>query len=191
MAQSAILRVSAEQYLRQEATAQERSEYRDGEVYAMSGGSLNHGTLVHALHGALINATEGTPCVSFGSEIKLRVEAADAYYYPDAMIVCGEIDVESETSGVLKNPIVVFEVLSPGTQRYDKDEKFLDYQTIPELQEIVFLSSERKLAERYERQGDGSWRYTAYLGDVKLPVGAAGIELDLARLYARLRVDEL
>ena len=189
MAQPAVFRVSREQYLRQESAVQERSEYRDGEVVAMSGGSLNHGTLIHALHGALINATEGTPCRSFGSEIKLRVEAADGYYYPDAMVVCGEVEVESETNGIVKNPVVVFEVLSPGTGGFDREQKFFDYQTVPSLREIVFLRSERKVAERYERQGDGSWRYTVYVGDVALPVGAAGIELDLARLYARLRWD--
>lgn len=191
MAQPSVLRLSAEQYLRDEAVAKERSEYREGQVYGMSGGSMNHGTLIHALHIALGNATEGTPCRSFGSEIKLRVEAADAYYYPDAMIVCGEVEVESETNGIVKNPIVVFEVLSPGTQRDDKGEKFTDYQTVPSLREIVFLDSERKVAERYERQGDGSWRYTAYVGDVKLPIGAANLELDLAHLYARLRFDGL
>lgn len=156
----------------------------------MSGGSLNHGTLIHALHIALGNGTEGTPCRSFGSEIKLRVEAADAYYYPDAMIVCGELEVESETSGIVKNPIVVFEVLSPGTESRDKNQKFLDYQTIPGLREIFFLSSERKVAERYERQGDGSWRYTAYVGDARLPVGTVRLELDLTQLYARLRLDD-
>lgn len=191
MAQPAVLSVSREQYLRGEASAQERSEYRDGEVYAMSGGSLNHGTLVHALHGVLINGTEGTPCRSFGSEIKLRVEAADAYYYPDAMVVCGEVEVESTTNGVVKNPVVVFEVLSPGTGRYDKDQKFFDYQTVPSVREIVFLHSERKLAERYERQEGGSWRYTAYVGDAALPITAAGLELDLPSLYSRLRFDDL
>lgn len=190
MAQPAVLSVSREHYLRQEANAQTRSEYRDGEIVAMFGGSLNHGTLIHALHGALINATEGTPCRSFGSEIKLRVEAADAYYYPDAMVVCGELEVESETNGIVRNPVVVFEVLSPGTLREDKGRKFLDYQTVPGLREIVFLDSERQVAERYERQEDGSWRYTAYVGDVRLPIEAAGLDLDLARLYARLRFDE-
>ncbi len=188
MAQPAIFRVSAEQYLLQENTADERSEYRDGEVYGISGGSLNHGTLVHVLHIALGKALEGKSCVSFGSEVKLRIEAADAYYYPDAMVVCGEVEVESETNGIVKNPAVVFEVLSPGTGRYDKDQKFLDYQTVPSVQEIVFLSSERKIAERYERQEGGSWRYTAYLGDVRMSLNAIGINLDLASLYTRLRL---
>lgn len=190
MAQPAVLRIPREQYLRQEATARERSEYRDGVVYAMSGGSLNHGTLIHVLHAALVNGLEGSSCISFGSEVKLRIEAADADYYPDAMVVCGEVEVESETNGIVKNPAVVFEVLSPGTHRDDKGQKFLDYQTIPSLREIVFFSSERKVAERYERQGDGSWRYTAYLGEVRMPLSAIDIELDLASLYARLRFDE-
>ena len=192
MAQPVVLSVSREQYLRGEAVAQERSEYRDGEIYAMSqAGDPNHGTLVHALHIALGNGTEGTLCRSFGSEIKLRVDEADAYDHPDAMVMCGEMEVESETAGIIKNPAVVFEVLSPGTEAYDKNRKFLDYQTVPSLQEIVFLSSERKVAEHYERQGDGSWRYTAYLGDVTLPIGAAGLDLELARLYARLRFDDV
>ena len=156
----------------------------------MSGGSLNHGTLVHALHGALINGTEGTPCVSYGSEIKLRVEAADAYYSPDAMVVCGEVEVESESNGIVTNPSAIFEVLSPGTESHDKSRKFLDYQTVPSIREIVFLHSDRRLAERYERQEGGSWRYTAYVGDVTLPIVAAGLELGLARLYARVRFDE-
>ena len=191
MTQTATLRVTREQYLRQELVAPERSEYRDGEIYAMSGGSLNHGTLVHALHGALINGTEGTPCRSFGSEIKLRVEAADAYYYPDTMVVCGEEEVESESNGIVTNPIAVFEVLSPGTERDDKGQKFLDYQSLPSLREIIFLASDRKVAERYERQEGGSWRYTAYVGDVALPVDAASLTLELTRLYARLRLDDL
>ncbi len=187
MARPAALRLSAEAYLRQEATAHERSEYRDGVMYGMSGGSLNHGTLVHALHGALIDGTEGTPCRSFGSKIKLRVEVADAYDYPDAMVVCGEVEVESETAGIVKNPVAVFEVLSPGTGRYDKDEKFLDYQTVPRVREIVFSHLERQLGERYERQEGGIWRYTADVGDVVVPIAVA--ELDLGRLYARLRFE--
>ena len=188
MAQSLLPRVTAGQYLAREASATERSEYRDGVLLAMAGGSLDHGRIVHALGGELRNMTEGTPCESFGSEVKLRVEAADAYYYPDAMLVCGEVDVESESNGVVRNPVVIFEVLSPGTARFDQKAKFLDYPTVPSVVEVVFLWSERRLAERYERQDDGSWRYTAYLGDI-LPVGAAGIELSLGRLYARLGVE--
>lgn len=185
MAQRVPTLPTAEEYLAREAMASEKSEYRAGRVVAMSGGSLNHGRLVHALGGELREATKGTPCESFGSEIKLRIELTDAYYYPDAMIVCGELDVESETNGIVRNPTVVFEVLSPGTMRFDGKGKFLDYQTVASIREVVFLWSERKLAERYERQDDGSWRYTAYLGDT-LPLGAAGIKLDLAALYARL-----
>lgn len=185
MAQSLLPQLTAAQYLAREATATERSEYRDGVVVGMSGGSLNHGRLVHGLGIALGNASEGTPCESFGSEIKLRIELADAYYYPDAMLVCGEVDVESESNGIVRNPLIVFEVLSPGTARFDQKQKFLDYQTVPSIREVVFLWSERRLAERYERTHDGSWRYTAYLGET-LPLGAAGIELDLARLYTRL-----
>ena len=160
MAELAPEWISAQQYLRQEATAQERSEYRNGEIRAMSGRSLNHGTLVHTLHGTLINGTEGTPCVSYGSEIKLRIEAADAYYYPDAMVVCEEVAVESETNGVIESN--------------DKSRKFLDYQTV---------------AERYERPhgGDG---YKRFAFRVTLPIVAAGLELGLARLYARVRFDE-
>lgn len=186
MAQSLAPLMTASEYLAREATALEKSEYRGGVIVAMAGGSLGHSRLVHALGGELRNVTDGTSCESFGSETKLRVEAADAFYYPDAMIVCGEVDIESETNGIVRNPLVVFEVLSPGTSRFDQKGKFLDYQTVPSVQEVVFLWSERKLAERYERGDDGSWRYTAYVGDVPLPVGAAGIELDLARLYARL-----
>lgn len=189
MAQRAFPIFTAAEYLAREAMASERSEYRDGVVQAMSGGSLNHGRLVHALSRALGNATDGTPCESFGSEVKLRVEAANAYYYPDAMIVCGEVEVESETNGIVRNPVVVFEVLSPGTERFDKNAKFLDYQTIPSLREMIFLWAERRLAERYERQEDGSWRYTAYLGET-LPIGAAGIEVSLTELYARLDLPE-
>ena len=189
MAQRALPNFTPQQYLARELHAEERSEYRDGAVLAMSGGSLNYGRLVHALGVALGNATEGTPCESFGSEIKLRVEAANAYYCPDAMVVCGPVDVESETSGIVRNPIAIFEVLSPGTQRYDQKGKFPDYQTLPSLELVVFVWSERRLAERYERQEDGSWRYVAFVGDVRLPV-IRDIELDLARLYARLDVGE-
>ena len=185
MPQTAVARVTREEYLAHESVAQGRSEYRDGIVYAMSGGSLNHGRLVYALGGEVRSATEGTSCEGFGPEVKLRVESADAYYYSDAMVVCGEVDVESESNGIVRNPIVVFEVLSPSTARFDRKAKFLDYQSVPSIQEIVFVYGDRRLAERYERQDDASWRYTAYVGDARLPIAAAGIELELARLYAR------
>lgn len=187
MADAALKYVTREEYLALDLVSEEKLEYRDGVILpmAMAGSSLNHARLVHALGRELGNATEGTPCESFGSETKLRIESTESYYFPDAMVACGEIDVESETNGIIRNPVVVFEVLSPGTANRDKDQKFFDYQTVPSVKEIVFLSSERRVAERYERGDDASWRYTAYVGDVRLPIAAAGIELDLAGLYAR------
>lgn len=187
MADAALKYVTREEYLARESEAMEKSEYRDGVVYAMSGGSLNHGRLVFALGSELGKATEDTPCEGFGSEVKLRIDAAEAYYYPDAMMVCGKVDVESESNGIIRNPLAVFEVLSPGTQRYDQRKKFIDYQTLPSVQVVIFVHPNRKLAERYERQSDSSWRYTTYNGDVRLQV-ADNVELDVARLYAKLNL---
>lgn len=190
MAQRGIGYVTPERYFEEERVSAEKLEYVDGQIYAMSGGSLRHGRLIAALVRSLGNSLDGTGCETFGSEIKLRIDAANAYYYLDAMVVCGEVEVESETNGVIRNPIVVIEVLSPSTQDRDKNQKFLHYQTVSSIGEIVFLSSERKIAERYERLGDGSWRYTAYIGDVPLPIAAVRMDLDLADLYARANIPD-
>lgn len=155
----------------------------------MAGGSLNHGLLVTDLVISLGRSLAGGNCQVFGSEVKLGISAANAYYYPDAMVVCGVPEVESQSNGIILNPSAVFEVLSPGTGKFDREQKFWDYQLVPSIQEIVYLASHRMLMEVYERHPGGTWRYTAHQGDVIVPLESANVEVNLTRLYARLTLE--
>jgi hypothetical protein len=119
-----------EQYLAWEREADFKSEYLRGEIYAMSGASLEHNTIASNLNGALWNQLKGRPCRVLGSDMRVQVEAADAYFYPDISGLCGEFDFHDDRKDAYKNPQFVIEILSDSTESYDRGKKFFHYQTL-------------------------------------------------------------
>ena len=181
-------RLSPEEYLRRERAAETKSEYDDGLVYAMSGGSARHNLIGAGLIGALLQHMPSR-CRVYTSDMRVRILKPTRYYYPDVSVVCGEAIYAEDQRDVLVNPIVVFEVLSESTMARDYGRKFLSYQAIDSLQEYVLVSQDEYLVEHYRRCDETQWVYTVTCGlDATLPLPAAGCELSLRKIYDQAKL---
>lgn len=184
-------RVSVAEYLRREAEATDRHEYHDGEIFVMSGGSARHSRINYNLYLSIGKRLDMEKCEPFESTIKVAIRESRRYVYPDATIVCGpvEFDPEGENESVILNPRVIFEVLSPSTEGYDRGEKFEHYKHSPTIEEYVLIAQDRSHVDSILRQADGSWNWIAFSGlDATATVRCVGVELPLAELYSRVNL---
>ena len=178
-------RITPEEYLRQERLAETKSEYDDGVVYAMSGGTRQHSLIAAGLIATLIRRLPSR-CHVHTSDMRLQIENPTKFFYPDVTVVCGDEKMSGEDN--LLNPLVIFEVLSGTTEHIDRGRKFLAYQTVESLQEYVLVSQNEYLVEHFRRDGD-QWVYAALRGvDATLPLASAGCDLPLREIYYQLEL---
>ena len=130
--------ISPETYLEGERVSPIKHEYRKGQVYAMVGAKKSHIVLVSNLTMILGNHLENSPCLVLNSDIKVRLEEANCYYYPDIAVVCDEREINN-TDDFILYPLLIIEVLSKSTEAFDRGQKFSDYQTCPSLKEYVLI----------------------------------------------------
>src|ERR1043165_770851 len=182
--------ITAEQYLDFERCAEERHEFIDGVVYAMAGETPDHSTICFNLNGILHAQLTDKPCRGFSPNMKVRTGVGDLYAYPDLMIVCGDARFHDEHGDVLLNPTVIFEVLSPSTEKYDRGEKSLRYRTqIESLQDYVLVSQDKAHAEHYHREADGTWGISELNGlESALTLGSIDCDIPLAETYRNTNV---
>lgn len=172
--------MTPEEYLMFERQAEYKNEYMDGQIYAMSGASLRHNTIVANLIIELGTQLRDRPCRALPSAMKVRLPDSRKFFYPDVSVVCGEPQFHDERSDVLLNPVLIIEVLSESTASFDRGKKFLAYQHIESLQEYILISQDTHLIEQYVRQTRESWTYTATVGvnsSVALPSIACTLSL--------------
>lgn len=183
VASNPVSKLTEDQYLAIERAAEFKSEFVDGEMFAMAGGSNRHGLIQGNLFGELYLCLRGSACRPFGSDSRVRVSSR-AYVYPDVTVVCGKQPAADEHEDILFNPAVIFEVLSTSTEKYDRGLKFQLYRTIDSLQEYILVNQEQVRVERYTRQPDGTWILHDYQGtDQELNIDALGIAIPLRRIY--------
>jgi Uma2 family endonuclease len=176
-----------EEYLLVERGAAYRSEYLDGEIYAMAGASRAHNTIVNNLSGEFHRLLKGTPCQGMSQDMKVDTRDAGLYAYPDYVIVCGEQRYLDSHEDVLINPQVIVEVLSPSTEKYDRTTKFDRYSRLETLREYVLVAQERPRIEHYVRQNDGNWVNNVILGlDASLALATVDAAVCLADIYDRI-----
>ena len=185
MASKPNVHITPEEYLALERRAEYKSEYVDGEVFAMAGGSERHNLIVAniiaGLHGQLL----GGPCRVYPSDLKVRAPRPRYFFYPEVSVVCGETKFHDEHKDVVLNPVVIFEVLSEATAAYDRGKKFQSYQQLDTLAEYVLVSQDDATVEHYVRQENGSWIYTKLSGlDASLALPSARCVLELKFIYA-------
>lgn len=172
-------RLTVAEYLEWERAQPEKHEYRLGEVFAMAGGSPRHHFLSGAAAAELRAALRGKGCHVLSSSQRISAKRDERYVYADAVVVCGDAELEAGTSDVLANPKVIVEVLSPSTEAYDRGEKWDAYQRLPSLTDYVLVSQTAKQIEHYQRECDGSWRYRRLEGgDVVTLSNGAGVAVD-------------
>ncbi len=153
--------VSPEIYLEGERVSPIKHEYRQGQIYAMVGAKKSHIVLSSNLVKILGNHLNDSPCLVLTSDIKVRLEAANCYYYPDIAVVCNEREINN-TDDFILYPILLIEVLSKSTAAFDRGEKFTDYQTCPTLNEYVLIHQNQQKIECYRRDSSGVWTEKIY-----------------------------
>jgi Uma2 family endonuclease len=182
--------LSAEQYLDLERLSEMRHEYLDGLMYAMAGESPDYSTICFNLAYTVGSQIKDKPCRGFSPNMKVRTGVGDLYAYPDLMIVCGDARFHDEHGDVLLNPTVIFEVLSPSTEKYDRGEKSLRYRTqIESLQDYVLVSQDKAHAEHYHREADGTWGISELNGlESALTLRSIDCDIPLAEIYRNTNV---
>jgi Uma2 family endonuclease len=181
--------ITPEQYLEIERAAEFKSEYFQGEMFAMSGAKWAHNVLAGNLMRELGQQLRSRPCAVVPSDMRVRVSQSDLYTYPDVVVVCGEPQFLDNRTDTLLNPTVLIEVLSPSTEAYDRGRKFEMYRTIESLSEYLLVSSDRAQAELFTRQADGRWLLTAAGGmDESLELQSVGCRIALRDLYEKVEL---
>jgi Uma2 family endonuclease len=182
-----VTHVTPEEYLAAERSSETRSEYLDGGVYPMTGGTANHIRIVSNINTQLNTQLEERPCDVFPIDMKVRLPDSRKFFYPDVVVVCGELQFHDERKDIITNPDVVIEVLSPSTEAFDRGAKFEAYRTVGTLKEYVLVSQDKPLVEQYARNGDGSWKFTEAVGlESFLTLPSIGCTLNLAAVYKRV-----
>jgi Uma2 family endonuclease len=186
---STATRVTPDEYLERERKAEFRSEYRNGEIVAMSGASIRHGRIVGNLNFLLHSALRNRPCEAFTTDLRLAVRAANLFTYPDVMVICGEPEVAGDRQDIVLNPVVLIEVLSKKTQAYDRGEKFASYRTIPSLREYLTVAQDKIHIEQHTRQPDQSWISTEFTTpDAHIKLESIAVELRVAEIYEKVEL---
>lgn len=175
-----------EEYLARERLAERKSEYRAGQIVAMSGASRAHNRITVNLSGALWQQLRSGPCEVYLADMRVRVRRTGLYTYPDVVVACGDIQFEDDQVDTLLNPVVVIEVLSPSTEAYDRGEKFEHYSRLDSLQEYILVAQDKVKVDRYMRQGD-QWVLAEYSTlDEDVPLDAIGCRVRLRGVYERV-----
>jgi len=182
MASDPITKLTEQEYLAIERAAQFRSEFVDGEMFAMAGASKRHGRLQRDIMVELALALRGRPCEPFGSDSRVRI-SGESYTYPDVSVVCDQ-SVAGGDEDNLVNPVVIFEILSPTTEKYDRGAKFQLYRTIESLQDYILVNQDQVRIEQFTRQADGTWKLRDLEGpEAELKIGSIGVAIALRRIY--------
>jgi len=179
-----LQKITREAYLDLERKAEIKSEFFDGEMFAMAGASRKHNLILCNIISILRNQLIDGPCNVYPSDMKVRVERINKYAYPEIAIACEPELFEDDHNDILLNPVVVIEILSDATEAYDRGKKFIHCQFIPSLVEYILVSQHSHEVERFVRQKEGAWIYSRHDGpEGRVPVGAAGCELPLWEIY--------
>lgn len=173
-----------EQYLQLERSGAAKHEYLDGRIYALAGASRNHNRIAAHILGILYGQLRHGPCEVYPSDMRVKVVATGLHTYPDISVVCGQPEFADAEADTLLNPLVIFEILSPSTERFDRGKKFEHYRRIPTLQEYILVSQDKHLVEQYVRQDESVWLLMVHsAAEHTLTLRAADARLTLADVY--------
>lgn len=179
--------MSPEEYLAFEKNSEIKHEFFNGEMFAMTGASLNHNRISRNIERELGVLLKGSSCENLSGDMRVKIQAKEQYMYPDIVIACDDILLE-KIDGVetLLNPIVIIEILSDSTEAYDRGKKFSSYRLISTLQEYILVSQNHCQVEKFIR-GDDSWRYFSYEDmNQSITIDSVDAELLLSDIYYRV-----
>jgi Uma2 family endonuclease len=180
---------SPEEYLELEATAEEKSEYRDGEIVPMTGGSTDHNDIAGNLYAHLKLALRGQPYKVFMGDVRLWIPGCRLFTYPDVMLIEGKPTFYEGRMDTVTNPRMIVEVLSKSTRNYDQGDKFDCYRTIPEFQEYVLVDQYQMYVKQFMKTAEGYWLLKEYGAvDQALACSSVKFEIPLEEIYEGVQI---
>jgi Uma2 family endonuclease len=181
-------RLTEAEYLEVERAAELKSEFFDGEMFAMAGGTPQHSLIATNLTAEFRDRLKGSRCVPYNTDLRIRVNATGLYTYPDLSIICGELQLAEGTNDTAVNPTVLVEVLSESTEAYDRGKKFEHYRQISSLKAYLLVSQREPRIEQFIRQADGRWVLSEASGmDKNLEIPALQITISLGEVFAQVK----
>ena len=189
---TALKRITPQEYLIRERQASIKSEFYQGEIFAMGGGSANHSLIAANFVREAGNALRDKPCIVFNSDLRVQVQSTGLYTYPDATIGCGELLFDDDHRDTLLNPTVIVEVLSDSTEKYDRGKKSNHYRQIASLKELILIAQDRSHVERFTRQPNGDWLFheqKELTADFELK--SLGISIAISELYRGVKFEPI
>ena len=176
--------VVVEEYLIQERAADYKSEYCNGEIFAMAGASRRHCLISTNVLGELRGRLRGKGCTPYGSDLRIEVPTTGLFTYPDVSVICEQPGFSAHDDETVTNPTLLVEVLSDSTEAYDRGGKFANYRTLGSLREYVLVSQKEPLVEVFFRLDDGTWKLTPVSGlHATARLQSLEIELPLAEIF--------
>ena len=174
--------ISPEEYIESELKSEVRHEYLGGRVYSMPGASEEHNVVAGNIFAAFHAHLRGKPCRVFMNDMKCRIQSVgrDVFYYPDVMVTCGP---RGEPRYFKRDPVIIFEVLSPDTESTDRREKFFAYTSIPTLEAYILVEQEKVGVTAFRRAGEGWATEVIEGGEAVLQLPRIEMELPLALIY--------
>ena len=177
---------SPEEYLELERKAEYKSEYYNGEIFAMSGGSRRHDWIATQLSRLIENHLEGSACTTHSANMRVLVQPK-MYTYPDYSVTCEEPRYADDKVDTLINPSFLVEILSPSTEMYDRGVKATLYRDLPSLQELLLIAQDSYEIELYRREADGRWSIAKSTGlEASVELRSIGYTLQLRELYRKV-----
>ncbi len=175
---------SVEEYFELEETAEYKSEYHDGEIIAMTGGTTNHNKIALNFCTNFKFLTKGKNYEIYINDVRLSIPVERRYTYPDIMIIKDQTIYEGDKQTNVTNPLIIIEILSNSTKNYDKGEKFKSYRSIKSFQEYILIDQYSFSVEQFIKESEGEWRFKEYLGENKiLKLGKIDFEISFSDIY--------
>ena len=181
---------TAEKYLALEVESDTRSEFRNGKIVPMTGGTPDHNRLSSALNALLWFGLRKQPFTVFVTDQRLWVPKASLHTYPDVMIVADLVALKPGRKDMVMNPILIAETLSNSTAGYDRGDKFAHYRTIETFQEYVLIHQYQPRVEHYVKQSENKWLFIEHIGlEASFMLSSVGVKIALADLYEAVTFD--
>jgi len=173
-----------QEYLLLERQADFKSEYYEGEIFAMGGASREHNLITLSVAGELRSRLRGTGCEVYANDMRVGIGIGN-YFYPDVAVVCGQPRFADRQKDTLTNPLLIVEVLSKSTQQFDRRIKLAEYQQVPSVREILLVSQDRCRVEHYSRKSRKPWTIhtSSKLAGV-VEIASLSCTLPLSEIYA-------
>lgn len=183
---------SPEEYLALEEAAEYKSEYIDGEIFPMAGGTTNHNQVAGNFYAELTFAFKKLDYRVFINDVRLWIPERRLYTYPDVMVIAGEPEYVDERTDIITNPKIIVEVLSKSTQGYDRSDKFEAYRTIPTFEEYLLFDQTKIYIEQYSKTANKRWSFREYdLEDQAITLTSVELEIALEDIYNKVKFETL